>query len=188
MRPTPLLAALALLAALPAAAQDRTASAGREGVFYFRADAQTARTTLYSPLEVVWRALPLAYKELGFQLDPTADTLAHEFRTPFMQIRGQLYTGEPNSRYFECSRNSLTGPAADQGDITFAMLTHLEADPSGTTVVLTQMQARLKRRDSSQYPIDCASTGRLEQMLAQYLVQHARQAGEVEVRRRTPPR
>ena len=170
-----LLAALAVVAAAtPAAAQERTASAGREGVFFFRADVAFNRQMIpYTP-DQVWTALPEAYRLIGFSVrpSPSADGTRRDVVTPFMQIRGQLYEGEPNSRYFECSRNSMTGPLADQGDVTFAMVSRVEPDDKGGTQLLTQLSARVKRRDASQYPIDCVSTGLLERTLAGFLKQH----------------
>ena len=169
------LLALALTAAAtPAAAQERVASAGREGTFFFRAEVPFNRQLVpYTP-DQVWAALPEAYRLIGFTVRP-ASTAADAHRdvvTPYMQIRGQLYPGEPNSRYFECSRNSLTGPLADQGEVTFAMTSRVEPDDKGGTQLLTQLSARVKRRDASQYPVDCVSTGLLERTLAGFLKQH----------------
>lgn len=176
MRRTPFFAfaALALAAFTPAAAQERTASAGREGAFFFRADVPFNRQVVpYTP-DQVWRALPEAYRLIGFTARPApgVDSTRRDVVTPFMQIRGQLYPGEPNSRYFECSRNSMTGPLADQGDVTFAMTSRIEPDDKGGTQLLTQLSARVKRRDASQYPVDCISTGLLERTLADFLKQH----------------
>lgn len=170
-----LLAALASIATLtPAAAQERVASAGREGTFLFRAEAPFNRQVIpYTP-DQVWAALPEAYRLIGFTARPasTAADAHRDLVTPFMQVRGQLYPGEPNSRYFECSRNSMTGPLADQGDVTFAMTSRVEPDDKGGTQLLTQLSARVKRRDASQYPVDCVSTGLLERTLAGFLKQH----------------
>jgi hypothetical protein len=178
-----LLTALTLIA-LPAAAQERTASQGREGTFFFRADAPFAKVVLPYTVDQVWRAMPDAYQLLGFTGTADRDTTKKDFKTGFMQIRGQLYEGEPNSLYFECSRNSMTGPLADQGDITFAILSRVEPNEGGGTAVLTQLSARVRRRDASQYPVDCGSTGRLERTLAQFLTQRLQTSGGVEIRRR----
>ncbi len=184
MRPTLfLLSAVALATAVPAAAQERVADSGRDGsAFFFRADAPFARALLPYTVDQVWQTLPEAYRRLGFTATPSRDAARKDLSTPMMQTRGQLFPGEANSLYFECGRNSPTGPMADQSDITFAMLSRVESDPRGGTAVLTQLSARARRRDSSQYPVDCVSTGRLEATLAQF-VQQQLQAGSVEIRR-----
>ncbi|HYH81914.1 MAG TPA: hypothetical protein VEX86_19055 [Longimicrobium sp.] len=166
-----LLAALSLATVLPAAAQDRIASGGREGDnLYFRAEKPFARAVLPHTVDQVWQTLPEAYRRLGFAAS-VADSVRKELSTPNMRVRGQLYTGEANSRYFTCGRNSLAGPIADQGDITFGLLSRVETDPRGGTVILTQVNARVQRRDSSQYPVECVSTGLLENTLAQYVAE-----------------
>lgn len=182
MRRSLLVLAALSLAAAPAAAQDRPTFAAHGTSMYFRAEYPFARAALpYTP-EQVWAALPDAYQLLGFTATP-ADSARRDLRTSFMHVSGQLYPGELNSQYFECSRNTPTGPAADQGDITFAMLSRVEPDGRGGSTVLTQTSARLRRRDASQYPIDCVSTGKVEQMLAQFLQQRLSAPGTVEIRR-----
>jgi hypothetical protein len=180
-----LLATLSLAPMLPAAAQDRVADGGRDGsAFFFRADAPFARAVLPYTVEQVRATLPEAYRRLGFtaRVAATRDTTQRDLATSYMQIRGQLYPGEANSLYFECGRNSPSGPLADQGDITFAMLSRVEPGSRGGAEVLTQITARARRRDSSQYPVDCLSTGRLEATLAQFAAEQL-QRGSIEIRR-----
>ncbi|HET7464064.1 MAG TPA: hypothetical protein VFJ82_22600 [Longimicrobium sp.] len=172
--------------ALPAAAQraqTKTADQGREGVLDFHPDAPFVKAVVPNAMAQVWTALPDAYKLLGFTAHASRDTTRKDVSTESMAIRGQLYPGEANSLYFDCGRNSLAGPLADQGDITFSMSSHVEPDPAGGTAVLTQVNARVKRRDSSQYPVDCISTGRLEQTMAQFLRQRLQTQGAIEIRR-----
>jgi hypothetical protein len=177
-----LLAAATLAAAHPAAAQDRTTSQGRGEILYFRLDVPFAKAVMPYAMDQVWKALPDAYQLLGFTARASADSTKKEVATAYMAIRGQLYPGEPNSRYFECGRASAAGALADQGDITFAMTTQLQPDERGGTAVLTQVNARVKRRDASQYPVDCMSTGLLERTMAQFLTQRLATPGTVEIR------
>lgn len=186
MRTVLLLLAAVIGAALPAAAQrtqTKTADQGREGVLDFHPDAPFVKVVMPNTVDQVWRALPDAYQLLGFTAQPSRDTTRKETSTASMAIRGQLYPGEANSLYFDCGRNSVAGPLADQGDITFSMASHVEPDQRGGTAVLTQVNARVKRRDSSQYPVDCISTGRLEHTLAQFLQQRLQTQGAIEIRR-----
>jgi len=179
-----LLAALTLATAHSAAAQERYAAGDREeGTFYFRLNVPFARAVMPNTVDQVWAALPDAYKLLGFTAEPSPDASRKEVATKYMAIRGQLYPGEPNSQYFDCGNNSHSGPLADQGDITFAMTSHVQPDERGGTAVLTQVKARVRRRDSSQYPVDCISTGKLEQTMAQFLQQRLTAPGTVEIRR-----
>ncbi|HET7233820.1 MAG TPA: hypothetical protein VFJ16_27665, partial [Longimicrobium sp.] len=173
-----LLAALSLAAA-PAAAQDRTTFAAHGSYMTFRAESQFARVVVPYTVDQVWAALPDAYKLLGFTGEPASnDPAKRDLVTGYMQIRGQLYPGEPNSLYFDCGNNARTGPLADQGEITFAVYSRLEpAAEQGRTAVLSQVSARVKRRDSSQFPVDCISTGRLERTLAQFLAQRLAASG-----------
>jgi hypothetical protein len=167
-----------------AGAQDRVADGGRgASAFFFQANAPFTRAVLPYTVDQVWATMPEAYRRLGFATTPVGDGTMKDLKTSFMQIRGQLYPGEANSLYFECGRNSPAGPLADQGDITFAVLSRVETDPRGGTAILTQVSARARRRDSSQYPVDCRSTGRLEATLAQF-AQEQLQTGSVEIRRK----
>jgi len=174
-----LLATLSLATVLPAAAQARNASSGgRGGDYYFRPGAPFKRAVLLGTVDQVLQALPEAYRRLGFAVTPAAnrDTMQKDLVTQYMQVRGQLYPGEANSLYFECGRNSVAGSLADNGDITFAMLSRVQQNEQGGTEVLTQVTARVTRRDSSQYPVDCISTGRLEDTLAQFTAQQLQAA------------
>lgn len=184
MRTVLLLFTALTVAALPTAAQQtKRADQGREGIMDFQPSAPFVKTVVPNTVQQVWSALPDAYRLLGFTAQASRDTTRREMATAYMAIRGQLYPGEANSLYFDCGRNSLAGPLADQGDITFAVTSHIEADERGGTSVLTQVNARVKRRDSSQYPVDCVSTGRLENTLAQFLRQRLQTQGAVEIRR-----
>lgn len=165
--------AMALVPVLshPAAAQQRD----RSSIAVFRNDAPETATRVAYPADAVWKALTDAYAELGFPLATTANVRGREFLTPFMDIRGQLF-GRRNSDFFTCQQFDMVGDLTNTGQLSFALRTRLEATDDGATVLHTQVDARARRRSTSSNPVDCNTTGKLEEALAQAVVQRLSQA------------
>lgn len=166
-RPTVRLRWLAALAAVfvlaqPAAAQQRD----RSLIGTFRNDAPETTTTLHAPAAAVWTALTEAYAEMGFPLATTANIRGHEFLSPFMDVRGQLFQRR-NSDFFTCQQFDALADLTNTGQIAFAVRTRLEAVDDGNTVVHTQIDARARRRGTSGTVVECNTTGRLEEALVQ---------------------
>lgn len=158
-----------LVLANPAAAQrhDRSSS-------IFRDDVPETRTRIARPAADVWKALTEVYAELGFPLSTTANPRAQEFLTPFMDVRGQLFNLR-NSEFFACQQFDTLGDLTNTGQISFALRTRLEPADDSATIVSTQVDARARRRNTTATSVECASTGKLEQALAQAVAQRLSQ-------------
>jgi hypothetical protein len=160
----------------PAAAQQRD----RGSIAIFRNDAPETRTRVAYPAAAVWKALTEVYAEMGFALATTANIRGQEFLTPFMDIRGQLF-GRRNSEFFTCQQFDMLGDLTNTGQLSFALRTRLEATDDGATVLHTQVDARARRRNTNTSAVDCTTTGKLEQALAQAVEQRLSQpAGQVQ--------
>lgn len=154
----------------PAAAQQRD----RSSVAIFRNDAPETTTRVAYPVDAVWKALTEVYAEMGFPLASTANIRGREFLTPFMEIRGQLF-GRRNTEFFSCQQQDMLGDLTNTGQISFALRTRLEAGADSATVLHTQVDARARRRGTSASSVDCTTTGKLEQALAQAVDQRLSQ-------------
>jgi len=160
--------AVALVPALvhPAAAQQRD----RGSISIFRNDAPETATRVAYPADAVWKALTEVYAEMGFPLATTANVRGREFLTPFMDIRGQLF-GRRNSEFFACQQFDMVGDLTNTGQLSFAVRTRLEATPDGATILHTQVDARARRRSTNASAVECNTSGKLEQALAQAVEQ-----------------
>lgn len=113
-------------------------------------------------VERVRTAVVAAYEELGFGVDAKASN-ASQVATPFLRIRGQLYDGEPNSRYLSCGATAAGRPAADvHDDLRFRLITFLAPASGESTDIETRVEGEARPRGGTQAPIACTGTGVLE--------------------------
>ena len=165
--------ALAALAAMlvpvlghPAAAQQRD----RSSEMSFRTEVSDVPLRLAYPPDAVFTVLAQVYAQLGFPTDRVPREGAREYRTPFMEVRGRLF-GKPNGEYFSCQGGDILADLTNTGQISFALRSVVRPDDSGGSVLVTQVDARARRRGTSGSAIECASTGNLERGLAQTINQ-----------------
>ena len=167
-------AALALLLvpalAVPAAAQQRD----RASVVSFRTEVLQTDARIAAPPAAVWKALTEVYAEMGFPLAEMANPRAHEYLTPFMDLRGRLFN-KPNGEYFSCSHFDTLNDLTNTGQITFAIRTRLQPADGGTAVH-TQVDARARRRGGSGSAVECSTTGNFEQALMRLVDERVQQA------------
>ena len=174
----PRLTALALLAA-PIIAAAPACSGGSSGLhpvrgrtlempggqveMAYRDDFRGEQEHLSAPVEKVRWAVAEAYERMGFGVDPRASD-ATVVATPFLRIRGQLYDGEPNSRYLSCGATAAGRPAADlHDDLRFRLVTFLNATGPTETDVETRIEGEARPRAGTRAPVSCSGTGILEQ-------------------------
>lgn len=150
-------AALASLAARAAEAQRGTT------IVAFRRDLPQSERTINAPPEQVVEAVKMVYAQVGLPLLQSSSN-AQDLFTPYLQVRRQLF-GRANSEFFACQETDIAGGSlADRGQLTFAVL--MRARPQGgATVLQTQVDARVTRRDVSASSVECATTGVLEKAL-----------------------
>jgi hypothetical protein len=155
----------------PAAAQQRD----RGSVVSFRNDVAQTDSRLEAPPAAVWQAMTEVYGEMGFPLAETANPHAHDYLTPFMDLRGRLFN-KANSTYFSCSGYDILNDLTNTGQITFAVRTRLSAAEGGGTMLHTQVDARARRRGGSASAVECSTTGEFEKTLARMVDERLQQS------------
>ena len=130
-----------------------------------------ARTIATKP-ELAWGVLGGIYAQLGIPVE-ASDPRA-------MQIGNTGYParrvgGERMNAFVDCG-NNLTGPVADQYDITLSVITVLTAKEPESTEVLSVVDAYGRPRAVSGNTIHCQSRGVLELRIAR-LVAEALEVG-----------
>lgn len=151
------------VALTPLAARGAEAQRGQTTIVAFRSDLPQSERTINAPPEQVVEAVKIVYAQVGLPLLQSSSN-AQDLFTPYLQVRGQLF-GRSNSTYFACQETDIAGGnLADRGLLTFAVL--MRARPAGNTTVLqTQVDARVTRRDVAANSVECATTGVLEKAL-----------------------
>ena len=118
-------------------------------------------------LDAVWTALPAVYEALGIPV-AHADRPSGQMGNKQLVRTGRL-AGQRLSRAFDCGA-SMTGERADQGRITASVITQLWTRPDGRTGIATTIVSTMKPMDgTSTAPTSCATTGWLEQEIAERL-------------------
>lgn len=118
-------------------------------------------------VDAVWTALPAVYEGLGIplaHLDRPSGQMGNK-----QVVRTGRLAGQRLSRTFDCGA-SMTGERADQGRLTASVLTQVWARPDGRTGIATTIVSTMKPLDgTSTSPVSCATTGWLEQEIADRL-------------------
>lgn len=170
--PARLLALTAGVALTPLAARSAHAQRGQTTIVAFRNDLPQSERTINAPPEQVVEAVKIVYQQAGLPLLQSSSN-AQDLFTPYLQVRRQLF-GRANSEFFACQETDIAGGnLADRGQVTFAVL--MRARPQGNATVLqTQVDARVTRRDVASSSVECASTGVLEKALIDMIEQLVR--------------
>ena len=96
---------------------------------WIRDDAQPLQRVVPAPLEAVWAAVPLAFRDLGYTAGPSTRAGERVYLTPYLAIRDRLYQGEvlvegnANDRAQRAASVHCTGT----GRLETAILERLEA-------------------------------------------------------------
>ncbi|MEJ2501829.1 MAG: hypothetical protein P8177_00705 [Gemmatimonadota bacterium] len=127
-----------------------------------RDDFRGERDRVAAGIERVREGVAVAYRDLGFGVDPKASN-ASQVATPFLRIQGQLYDGEPNSRYLSCGATAAGRPAADvHDDLRFRMVTLVTPAGGEATDIETRIEGEARPRGGTRAPVSCTGTGVLE--------------------------
>jgi hypothetical protein len=152
------------LALLPLLAAPVAAQGGRTTIVAFRSDVPQAEQPFAYPPEQVVLAVKTVYEQIGLPLLQSSEN-QEELFTPYLRVQRQLY-GRNNSEFFGCQEGDLTGGSlADRGSVVFAILTRVRPARGGGSVLQTQVDARVTRRDVSSNTVECTTTGVLEKAL-----------------------
>lgn len=168
---------LAAVASAPAAAQGSTRMSGQGsgirgsgsgGPRYaasFRTDVPSTDTRVDAQPAVLWRATAEVLGAMGFAVSETSDAAALEFVSTFADLHGRLFN-RPNAEFFSCNSGDMLNDLTATGQINMALRARVAAGPQGGSVLYTQVDARARRRATSATPVECDSTGKLEQRIA----------------------
>jgi hypothetical protein len=162
---------LALVPLSPGSSQSRDSSTtDRPQTFSvrIRRDAVPYRGVIAAPVDRVWRALPEAFKDLGYPGGPSTNPDEHLYLTRSLTIRGRLYEGEANSDYLDCGRTPAGQLAADFYEVQFAVLAWL-APQDGVTAIEVVIDGTARDRAQSSNSVFCTGKGRIEAALIEQL-------------------
>lgn len=114
------------------------------------------------PLDEAYAGMLLAYQKLGIETT-TNDPVNHRVGNTAVTVLHR-WNGEDLSRFFECGRDALQTPRADQDRITFSVVSTLGADGAATKVE-TFVTARGADPGANGSTVYCSTTGHLEALL-----------------------
>ena len=120
-----------------------------------------------APLPAVFAALQVTYEELGLTVTirvPAEGRIGSEGR------RLVRLSGRRASHWVDCG-SDLSGPVADQAHVLVTVLSALHAAEGGRTLVATRVDAEARTRGGIEGVRDCTSTGRLEALIHQSLLE-----------------
>ena len=133
-------------------------------------NAQPVGRSYAAPAETVWPAALEAWARVGLPIDGS-DPTQHLVQTRSLTVRRKL-NGIRLSTYFSCG-SEMTGLIADSWRLTLqGRMAVVPGTTPGTSMVTTVLGASaLPLEGTSAGPTPCASTGRLEALLTNTLMQ-----------------
>ena len=136
------------------------------GVFRTQVNNESgARSTAMSvPVEQVWAALPEAYAALKLVVTTRLDA-ERTLGAQNVRVRYEL-GGQRLSRYVSCGTGLVSGDAADSYEVTLDVVSVVAAASEGGTSLQSSLRAVARPLQTSGDPVQCATTGRLEQRIA----------------------
>ena len=152
----------------PAETPGRVIASGDSYDFRIDGASGADRMRIRATPEVAWIGLPGVYEALEIpvaHVDPSSRTLGNQRH----QARRRL-GGEPMSTYFNCG-STLSGPIATEYEMRISVISQImPAENPAEAAIVTRVQAAARSRDgSSATDVPCASSGRLEQRIAELL-------------------
>ena len=128
-------------------------------------DTRRSAHLVTAPPADAWKALGAAYADVGLTGGGPAVGYERTFAAVIPTLRRQL-NKVPLSRFLDCGTTATGQPGADTHAIRLQVTTVVEPDGTGARL-RTQVLARATSVENSSGAQDCASTGILEQRLAQ---------------------
>ena len=129
-------------------------------------DTRLAAHTVKAPPADVWKALPVAYADVGLSGGPAIGQ-QQTFAAVMPSVRRQLNKVQL-SRYLDCGTTPSGSLGADVHMVRLQVTSIVEPQATGTRL-RTQVLGRATSVENSNGAMDCSSTGVLEQRLAQAL-------------------
>ena len=127
---------------------------------------QPGYVTLQYPIDVVWRALPVAYDSIGVPVG-RIDTLTRVVGNDGFRLRRKL-GGVSLTRYLDCGQ-AQGFRSAETYEINLAVITQLQPAEAGYTTAATTVQASAKPVNFAGEYAPCSSSGELEKRVGEVL-------------------
>lgn len=118
----------------------------------------------------VWAVLPAVYQGLGIAVGtnlPEARTIGNT-----KLVLNRTLAGQPLSTFLSCGDGPTGTPLANNYRVDMALVTMLNPTPNGGTRVETRVGASATNRAVSGASVACATTGRLEALIAERIKNH----------------
>ena len=147
------------------ATRSTMSGAGMEGVEIFN-EPGTGERTVEANLDEVWLALPVAYSRLDIPIT-VSDPGRHAYGNA--GYRASRVEGKRLSAYFNCGVG-MTGPLADDYNVTISVVSELSDSPEGTRI-LTTVSGQGKPRATSGNSVHCSSRGVIEMRVGQIVAE-----------------
>ena len=138
--------------------------AGEYGMTIFNEPGVAART-VGVPWRLVWGALEDAYTEMEVEVT-YADPATRRMGNTGYRVR--RIEGQRVSTYLDCGMG-LTGPNADNYDVTLSIMTRLDPAVGDSTRIETTVDGSAKARATSGNSVHCRSKGELELRVAAHI-------------------
>jgi hypothetical protein len=175
------LAAIPLAASTAAAQRSSSKRGGPAFIVSFDPTVPVYEERVAASPEEVSEILPQVFAQIGLPGGPSISDGARVFLTPYLQVQSKLY-GRPNSEFFTCQGYDIISNLADTGRMTFAIISRVEVASDGGTVLRTQVDARVTRREVASNSVECVTTGLLEKSISAMVVQRVQEAALAESR------
>jgi hypothetical protein len=120
-------------------------------------------STLSARRDAVWSALDATYQAIGITV-AMRDPANWQMGNRNLQVSRRL-NGNSLSRYFNCGNTGMGAEIADSYRLTASVVSTVAEQGAGSRLE-TVAQAVARQQGTSSPPVNCASTGQLEQEIA----------------------
>ena len=140
---------------------------GNEAPIEMYTEAGRGESTVLAPSADVWGVLASVFEQLEIPVTRS------DHRIPEMGnlgYRARRVEGKRMSSYLDCGTN-LGGQLANQYDITLSVITRLSDGPTGTTIVVTTVDAYGEPRATSGNQVHCQTRDALEDRISELIAE-----------------
>ena len=127
-------------------------------------DAGPATVTLRAPVDSVMRAVELSYAFLKVPITYSEKSIGEQGNKRF--VMSHTFDRRAISDYLNCGDDPFRGPNANSWPVTISIVTRARAVEGGKTALSTELSG-VTHKPSNSGAIYCASTGYLEQHIAE---------------------
>lgn len=129
-----------------------------------RSSMETRSFAVHAAPQELWRALPLAYQDLGIAL-AAYDSVQLYLGNPGLAVPNGRLGRQRLSRYLNCGSDPLVGALADRYDVRLNVVSRVRPG-EGVSLLETQVTGHAAQRGVSSITVGCVSTGALEEAIS----------------------